>query len=88
MSSVEICSATQLRCIYSTQEPMWRLYRTCDPQKLHFQSKLIPANLLTFANDVAELHATAREFSKFFKHRMQDLRTHGANATPEYDADR
>jgi len=32
----------------------------CDPQKLHFQSKLVPADLLTLANDVEELHATAR----------------------------
>ena len=30
MSSVERRSATPLRCIYPTQEPMWRLYRICD----------------------------------------------------------
>ena len=53
---------------------------TCDPQKLHFQSELVPADLLTLANDMKELHAAAREFSKLFKHRIQDLCTHGPDA--------
>jgi hypothetical protein len=52
----------------------------CDTQKLHFQLELLPADLLTLANDMTELHAAAREFSKRFKHRIHDLCTHGPNA--------
>ena len=59
--------------------------RGCDPQILHFL-QLVLANLSTLAHDVKGLHAATREFSKFFKHRVQDLGTHGPdtllNATP------
>ena len=54
--------------------------RGCDPQKLHFQSELVPADLLTLANDMQELHTAARECSKLFKQRMHDLYAHGPNA--------
>jgi len=41
--------------------------------------QLVLANLSTLAHDVKGLHAATREFSKFFKHRVQDLGTHGPN---------
>ena len=48
--------------------------------------QLVLANLSTLTHDVKGLHAAAREFSKLFKHRIQDLGTHGPdtllNATP------
>ena len=53
---------------------------TCDPQKFHFQSEPVPADPLILANDVEELRATAREFSKLFKQRIEDLCTHGPDA--------
>ena len=34
--------------------------------------QLVLANLSTFTHDVKGLHAAAREFSKLFKHRIQD----------------
>ncbi len=33
---------------------------TCDPQKFHFQSELVPDDLPTLANDVKGLHAATR----------------------------
>jgi hypothetical protein len=48
--------------------------------------QLVLANLSTLTHDVKGLHAAPREFSTFFKHRVQDLGTHGPamllNATP------
>jgi len=48
--------------------------------------QLVLANLSTLTHDVKGLHAATRKFSKFFKHRVQDLGTHGPdmllNATP------
>ena len=42
--------------------------------------QLVLANLSTLADDVEGLHAASHEFAEFFKHRVQDLRTHSPDA--------